>query len=63
MRHAITKLSHIHFPATKVAMQNIIKMGENPENVFLSGCPSLDLLNDMDLTLNKNLLENIEGLD
>ena len=62
VRHAITKLSHIHFPATKVAMKNIIKMGENPENIFLTGCPSLDLLNDIDLTLNKNLLDKYSGV-
>ncbi len=30
VRHAITKLSHIHFPATEQAARNIIRMGEDP---------------------------------
>ena len=44
VRHAITKLSHIHFPATITAKRNIIQMGENPKNIFLTGCPSIDLV-------------------
>ena len=43
VRHAITKLSHVHFPSTKLAFQNVIKLGENKKNVFLTGCPSIDL--------------------
>ncbi len=43
VRHAITKLAHIHFPATKLAMKNIIQMGEDPKSIFLTGCPSIDL--------------------
>ncbi|MDA7770585.1 UDP-N-acetylglucosamine 2-epimerase [Candidatus Pelagibacter sp.] len=44
VRHATTKLSQIHFPSTKKAMENIIKMGEDKKNVYLTGCPSLDLI-------------------
>lgn len=43
VRHAITKLADIHFPATEKARDWIIRMGENPEQVILSGCPSIDL--------------------
>lgn len=43
VRHAITKLAHIHFPATKQAERYILKMGENPDNVHLTGCPAMDL--------------------
>ena len=46
VRHAITKLSHVHFPATKMAKKNIIQMGENPKNIFLTGCPSIDLVKE-----------------
>tara|TARA_B100001059_G_scaffold74604_1_gene72194 strand:- start:2958 stop:4109 length:1152 start_codon:yes stop_codon:yes gene_type:complete len=42
IRHAVTKLSHIHFPATDDAAQRIIKMGENKEYVFNTGCPYID---------------------
>lgn len=44
VRHSITKLSHIHFPATKKSSENIIRMGENPKFVFNVGCPSIDSL-------------------
>lgn len=42
VRHAITKLSHIHLPATKKSAKRIIKMGENKEYVFVVGAPGLD---------------------
>ena len=41
-RHAITKLSHIHFPATKESAKRIIKMGEEPWRVFPVGAPGLE---------------------
>lgn len=44
VRHAITKLAHIHFPATELARRRIISMGEVPESVFNVGCPSIDLV-------------------
>ena len=51
VRHAITKLSHIHFPATERAGERLIRMGENPDTVFVTGCPSLDPIAEMDLSL------------
>lgn len=42
VRHAITKLSHIHFAATKNSAKRIIKMGEDPWRVFVIGAPGLD---------------------
>jgi UDP-N-acetylglucosamine 2-epimerase (non-hydrolysing)/GDP/UDP-N,N'-diacetylbacillosamine 2-epimerase (hydrolysing) len=44
IRHAVTKLSHIHFPATEDAAERIIKMGEDPNNVHTVGCPYLDII-------------------
>ena len=43
VRHAVTKLSNIHFPATTKSMQNIIQMGENKKYIFNTGCPSIDI--------------------
>lgn len=43
VRHAITKLADLHFPATKRAMEWIIRMGEQADRVFHTGCPSIDL--------------------
>jgi UDP-hydrolysing UDP-N-acetyl-D-glucosamine 2-epimerase len=50
-RHAITKLAHIHFPATEKSAERIIKMGEDSSNVFVVGAPGLDSI------LNKELIE------
>ena len=41
-RHAITKLSNIHFAATRKSALRIKQMGENPENIFVVGAPGLD---------------------
>ena len=41
-RHAITKISNIHFAATKKSKERIIKMGENRRNVIVTGSPSID---------------------
>ncbi len=42
MRHAITKLSHLHCAATKLSAERIIKMGEKPEHVHVTGSPAID---------------------
>ena len=47
IRHAVTKMSHIHFPATKDASERIIKMGEDPKKVFQVGCPYIDIINSI----------------
>jgi UDP-hydrolysing UDP-N-acetyl-D-glucosamine 2-epimerase len=45
IRHAITKLAHLHFPANEDAAQRIIKLGEDPATVFNVGCPRIDEVN------------------
>ena len=47
IRHAVTKMSHIHFPATKDAAERIIRMGEDSEKVFQVGCPYIDIINSI----------------
>jgi len=54
IRHAVTKLAHIHFPANRHAAERIIRMGEDPETVHVVGCPRIDVVaeiarNDRDL--------------
>lgn len=44
IRHAITKLSHLHFPCTNRAKDRIIRLGEHPDNVFNFGSTSIDML-------------------
>jgi len=43
VRHAVTKLSDLHFVANDNAANRVIRMGENPQAVFVTGCPSVDL--------------------
>lgn len=43
VRHAVTKLADIHFPASDQAARHIIRMGEDPATVHMVGCPSIDL--------------------
>ena len=43
VRHANTKLADIHLVSSLPSMERVLKMGENPDFVFNTGCPSLDL--------------------
>lgn len=43
VRHAITKLSDIHLVASDRAAERVIRMGERPDRVFVTGCPSIDV--------------------
>ena len=43
VRHAITKLADVHLVSTKPAGERVIRMGERPDAVFVTGCPSIDL--------------------
>lgn len=42
MRHAITKLAHLHLAATRESGERIVRMGERPEHVRVVGSPALD---------------------
>jgi len=42
MRHAITKLAHIHFPATETSALRILRMGEPRSHVHVVGSPAID---------------------
>jgi UDP-hydrolysing UDP-N-acetyl-D-glucosamine 2-epimerase len=49
IRHSLTKMSHLHFASTAIYAQRIIRMGEEPWRVVISGAPSLDNLRTMPL--------------
>jgi UDP-hydrolysing UDP-N-acetyl-D-glucosamine 2-epimerase len=42
-RHANTKFADLHLVASDDARERVIKMGEDPETVINTGCPSIDL--------------------
>lgn len=54
VRHSITKLAHIHFPATELSKKRLIQMGEDTDKVFNYGCPAIDEISDIDLSLNED---------
>ena len=60
IRHAVTKLSHIHFPANDAAAARIIRMGEAPSTVHAVGCPRIDLVSEI---ARGNGLPHAEWLD
>lgn len=43
VRHAVTKMADVHFPSTTLSGERIVRMGEDPDRVFVTGCPSIDL--------------------
>lgn len=53
VRHAITKLSHLHFPATNESKERLKKLGEENWRIFNYGCPSIDIIADMNMILPK----------
>jgi UDP-hydrolysing UDP-N-acetyl-D-glucosamine 2-epimerase len=65
VRHAITKLAHIHFPANRDAADRILRLGESPDAVHVVGCPRIDLVAEVarsgDASLDADWLER-EGV-
>jgi UDP-N-acetylglucosamine 2-epimerase (hydrolysing) len=45
IRHAVTKMAHIHLVANKEAQMRLIQLGELESSVFILGSPDLDLMN------------------
>ncbi len=43
VRHAITKLADVHLVSSNAARDRVIRMGEVPDRVYVTGCPSIDL--------------------
>jgi len=51
VRHAITKLAHLHYPSTEQSAERVRRMGEEDWRVHWSGCPAMDILAEIDLEL------------
>jgi UDP-hydrolysing UDP-N-acetyl-D-glucosamine 2-epimerase len=62
VRHAVTKMAHVHFPATELSARRIIAMGEDPAMVFNVGCPSIDLVAQTDLGLRPDAINQLGGV-
>jgi len=56
IRHAVTKMSYLHFTTNEISKKRVIQMGEEPERVFNTGSTSIDnILNEKLLTKEKAL--------
>ncbi|MDP7077795.1 MAG: UDP-N-acetylglucosamine 2-epimerase, partial [Desulfobacterales bacterium] len=60
LRHAITKMSHLHFTSTETYRNRVIQLGERPEHVFNVGSLGVENLKDLNL-ITKNEIENRLG--
>lgn len=49
IRHAISKVSHIHFVSNTDAQKRLVQMGEKPEDVFVVGSPDIDIMSSPNL--------------
>ena len=64
VRHAVTKLSDLHFASNNIAAKRLLKLGEDPKKVFISGCPSIDLVQEVIKSkkeVNKNFINKGVG--
>jgi UDP-N-acetylglucosamine 2-epimerase (non-hydrolysing)/GDP/UDP-N,N'-diacetylbacillosamine 2-epimerase (hydrolysing) len=57
IRHAITKISHIHLAHTKENAKRIEKMGEEKNRIFVTGAPTLDTILNTKLKSKKNIFK------
>src|SRR5687768_14224429 len=56
IRHAVTKMSHIHFVSNKTAKKRLIQMGELAESIYVIGSPDVDVM----LSANLPSLETVK---
>lgn len=60
IRHAITKMAHLHFPAAAPYRNRILQMGEMAERVILAGAPGLDNIAETALMSRDELERSLE---
>ena len=59
VRHAVTKLAHIHFPTNALAAERILRMGEDPRFVQNVGCPELEGITETGETLTSEVINRL----
>ena len=63
VRHSITKLADLHFVSTMQAKRNLVRMGEEKNKVFVTGCPSIDIIKNIkSLKLDFKPIEKYKGI-
>ena len=59
IRHALTKMSYLHFTTNEISKKRVIRMGEEPERVFNVGSTSIDNIFNEKLLTKEKTLESI----
>jgi len=59
IRHAITKMSHLHFTSTEVYRQRLLQLGEQPSTVFNVGAPGIDNIVKLPLLSKQHLSQKL----
>ena len=62
VRHAITKMAHIHMPSTSLYAENISKMGEEDWRIHIVGAPGLENIKRLELYREEEILK-LTGID
>jgi len=60
IRHAITKMSHLHFTSTEVYRQRLLQLGEQPDTVFNVGAPGIDNIVKLPLLSKEHLAQQLK---
>src|SRR5262245_18904793 len=57
-RHAITKFAQFHFPSTARSAEYLVRMGERPDTILGTGCPSSDIARTLERTLESSIVNS-----
>jgi UDP-N-acetylglucosamine 2-epimerase (non-hydrolysing)/GDP/UDP-N,N'-diacetylbacillosamine 2-epimerase (hydrolysing) len=60
IRHAVTKMAHLHFTAAEAYRRRVVQMGESPERVFFVGAPGLENLTRLPLFSKSELEKELD---
>jgi len=60
IRHAVSKLSHIHFTANDEAKQRLVQLGEVKNSIFTIGSPDIQIMTSVELPTIKEVLKHYE---
>jgi UDP-N-acetylglucosamine 2-epimerase (hydrolysing) len=60
LRHAVSKLSHLHLVANAEAARRVVQLGEDPATVFAIGSPDIDVMLSSDLPPLEQVLADYE---
>ena len=61
IRHAITKMSHLHFTSTEEYRERVIQLGESPDRVFNVGAPGVENIKKIPLMSKEDLQKSMGG--